>query len=126
VCDSELVDRIEVRLFVYSRDVGEKIRDSGRKARLEEDSEGAPSQGKNGSFAMGHPGRRRLPRLRRKHLDRTAVTKRSRSRKDLSTCSGRHTEILRHGKTVFVRVPHVRYREKNLIMKILGSTPFEG
>jgi hypothetical protein len=28
--DSELVDRIEVRLFVYLRDVGEK-RDSGRK-----------------------------------------------------------------------------------------------
>ncbi|KAJ3619093.1 hypothetical protein MTP99_005880 [Tenebrio molitor] len=49
---------------------------------------------------MGHPGRRRLPRLRRKHLDRTAVMKRSRSRDDLSSCSGRHTEILRHGKTV--------------------------
>jgi hypothetical protein len=64
---------------------------------------------------MGLPGRRRLPRLRRKHLDRTAVMKRSRSRDDLSTCSGRHTEILRHGKTVFVRVPHVRYREMNLI-----------
>ncbi|KAJ3617055.1 hypothetical protein MTP99_009142 [Tenebrio molitor] len=49
---------------------------------------------------MSHPGRRRLPRLRRKHLDSTAVIKRSRSRDDLSTCSGRHTEILRHGKTV--------------------------
>jgi hypothetical protein len=64
---------------------------------------------------MGLPGRRRLPRLGRKHLDRTAVMKRSRSRDDLSTCSGRHTEILRHDKTVFVRVPHVRYREMNLI-----------
>jgi hypothetical protein len=65
---SELFDRIEVRLFVYPRDVGEK-RGSQRKARLEKDSEGAPPQGKNGSFAMSHPGRRRLPRLRRKHLD---------------------------------------------------------
>jgi hypothetical protein len=33
--DSELVDRIEVRLFVYLRDVGEK-RDSGRKLNWKE------------------------------------------------------------------------------------------